>query len=80
MEGLLRKQKGVDFCLWILHVPLPQLGMKTDGNGRKNPISTSISIFFLVETVVGSKNAGSKMKSEYADIRKWTNTDGEPEN
>jgi hypothetical protein len=26
--------------------PLFQVGMKTDGNGRKNLISTSVSIFF----------------------------------
>jgi hypothetical protein len=54
--------------------------MKTDGNGRKNPISTSVSIFFLAETGPGSENAGLKTKSEYADIRKQTNTDFEPEN
>jgi hypothetical protein len=53
--------------------------MKTDENGQKNPISTSVSIF-LAETGTGSENAGSKTKSEYMDIRKWTNMDGEPEN
>jgi hypothetical protein len=53
--------------------------MKTDGDGRKNPISTSVSIFFC-ETGAGSKNAGSKTESEYADIWKQKNTDGEPEN
>jgi hypothetical protein len=54
--------------------------MKTDGNGRKKPISTSVSIFFLAETGPGSENAGSETESEYADMRKRTNTDGEPEN
>jgi hypothetical protein len=33
-----------------------------------------------VETEAGSENAGSKMESKYADIRKRTNTDGESEN
>jgi hypothetical protein len=47
-----------------------QVAMKTDGNGRKNPISTSVSIFFLAETGSGSKNTGSETESEYADIRK----------
>jgi hypothetical protein len=52
--------------------------MKTDGNGRKNPISTYVSIF--LETGTGLENTGSKTQSEYANIRKQTNTDGEPEN
>jgi hypothetical protein len=56
-----------------------EVAMKTDGNGRKNPISTSISIFFGGNGI-GSENTGSKTESEYADIRKRTNTDGEPEN
>jgi hypothetical protein len=50
-----------------------------DENGRKTPISTSVSIFFG-----GNRNGfgkyGSKTESEYADIQKRTNTDGEPEN
>jgi hypothetical protein len=37
-------------------------------------------LYFLVETGAGLENAGSKTESEYADIQKWTNTDGEPEN
>jgi hypothetical protein len=37
-------------------------------------------LYFLAETGVGSENAGSKTESEYADIRKRTNTDEEPEN
>jgi hypothetical protein len=57
-----------------------RLAMKTDGNGRKNPISTSVSIFFLAKTESGLENTGSETESEYADIRKRTNTDGEPEN
>jgi hypothetical protein len=51
-----------------------------DENGRKNPISTSVSIFFLAETGAGSENTGSKTESEYADIRKRTNMDGELKN
>jgi hypothetical protein len=46
----------------------------------ENSISTSVSLFFLTETGAGSENVGSKMESEYTDIRKRTNTDGEPEN
>jgi hypothetical protein len=53
--------------------------MKTDGNRRKNPISIFVPIFFS-ETGADSENAGSTTESEYADIRKQTNTDGEPEN
>jgi hypothetical protein len=51
-----------------------------DENGRKNHISTSVSIFFLMETGAGSENASLKTESEYADIRKRTNTDEETEN
>jgi hypothetical protein len=50
-----------------------------DENGRKNSISTSVSIFF-VEMKAGSENTGLKTESEYANIRKRTNTDGEPKN
>jgi hypothetical protein len=55
------------------------LGMKTDGNGRKNLFLLPF-LYFLVETGAGSENAGTKTESEYADIRKRTDTDGEPEN
>jgi hypothetical protein len=34
----------------------------------------------LAETESGSENTGSETESEYADIRKRTNTDGEPKN
>jgi hypothetical protein len=34
----------------------------------------------LVKTEAGSENAGSKTESEYTEIRKRTNTDGEPKN
>jgi hypothetical protein len=50
--------------------------MKTD---RKTLFLLSF-LYFLAETGAGSKNAGSKTESEYADIRKRTNTDGELEN
>ena len=53
--------------------------MKTDGNGRKNLISTSISIFFLAETESDSENTGTETGSGYAEVRKRTNTDVEPE-
>jgi hypothetical protein len=33
-----------------------------------------------METGSGSENVGLEMESGYADIRKRTNTDGEPEN
>jgi hypothetical protein len=35
---------------------------------------------FLAKTGSGSENTGSETESEYADIRKRTNTDGKPEN
>ena len=53
--------------------------MKTDGNGRKNLISTSISIFFLAETESDSENTGTETGSGYAEVRKRTNTDVVPE-
>lgn len=46
-----------------------------DGNGQKKAISTSV-FFFLAKTGLGSENAGTEMKSKYADVR---NTDVEPE-
>jgi hypothetical protein len=55
----------------------------SDENGRKqtkNPISTSISIFFWRKMGSGSENAGLEAESGYADAWKRTNTDGEPEN
>jgi hypothetical protein len=52
------------------------LVMKTDGK----TIFLLLFLYFLAETGAGSDNAGSKIESEYADIRKRTNTDGEPEN
>ena len=47
--------------------------MKTDGNRRKNLISTFVSIF-LAETESGSENTGTETGSGYAE-----NTDVEPE-
>jgi hypothetical protein len=55
-------------CDWLV--------MKTDGNGRKNLISSSVSIFFLMKTGSGSENAGSKTEPEYTDVRKRTNIVG----
>jgi hypothetical protein len=53
--------------------------MKTDGNGRKKLYFYFRFYIFFAKMGAGSKNAGSKTESEYADIRKQTNTDGEPE-
>jgi len=53
--------------------------MKMDGNRRKNLISTSVFIFFLAETGSGSENTGTETGSGYAEVRKRTNTDVEPE-
>jgi hypothetical protein len=55
----------------------------SDENGRKRtekPYFYFRFYIFLAETGSGSENTGSEMESEYADIRKRTNTDGEPEN
>jgi hypothetical protein len=54
--------------------------MKTDGNGQKKSYFYFRFYIFLTETGAGSENTGSKTQSEYADIRKRTNTDGEPKN
>jgi hypothetical protein len=35
---------------------------------------------FFFETEAGLKNTGSKTESKYTDIRKRTNTNGEPKN
>jgi hypothetical protein len=50
--------------------------MKTDGK----TLFLLPFIYFLAETGAGSENAGSKTESEYADLRKRTNMDGEPKN
>ena len=55
------------------------LAMKTDENGWKNLISTSVFIFFLAETGSGSENTGTETGSGYAEVRKQTDTDVEPE-
>jgi hypothetical protein len=55
----------------------------SDENGRKRTEKTIFLLpflYFLAKTGSGSENMGSKTESEYADIRKRTNTDGEPEN
>jgi hypothetical protein len=55
----------------------------SDENGRKRtekPYFYFRFYIFLAETESGSENTSSKTKSEYADIRKRTNTDGEPKN
>jgi hypothetical protein len=55
----------------------------SDENGRKRtekPYFYFSFYIFLAETESGSENTGSETESEYADIRKRTNTDGEPEN
>jgi hypothetical protein len=38
-----------------------------------------VSIFFLTKTGSGSENTGLKTESGYANVRKRTNTDREPE-
>ena len=50
------------------------VGMKTDGNGRKNSSPVFVSIF--LETGSDKKN---KTKTD-RDVRKLTNMDGELEN
>jgi hypothetical protein len=55
----------------------------SDENGRKRmekPYFYFCFYIFFAEMGPGSENTGSKTESEYADIRKRTNTDGEPEN
>jgi hypothetical protein len=55
----------------------------SDENGRKRtekPYFYFRFYIFLAEMESGSENTGSETESEYADIRKQTNTDGEPEN
>jgi len=54
------------------------IGMKMDGNERKNLISISVFIF-LAEARLSSENTGTETRSDYAKIRKQTNTDVEPE-
>jgi hypothetical protein len=49
--------------------------ISSDENGRKTKlISTSVSIFFLLETGSGSENTGSETEQEYAGVRKRTTT------
>jgi hypothetical protein len=50
--------------------------MKTDGK----TLFLLPFLYFLPETGAGSENMGSKTESEYTDIRKRTNTDGELKN
>jgi hypothetical protein len=60
-----------------------KLTLASDENGRKRtekPYFYFRFYIFLAETESGSENTGSETESEYADIRKRTNTDGEPEN
>ena len=51
----------------------------SDENERKNLISTSVSVFFLKKTGSGSENTGIETRPGYAEVRKRTNTDVEPE-
>ena len=49
--------------------------MKTDG---KNSFLL-LFLYFLAETGSGSENTGTETGSDYAKVRKRTNTDAEPE-
>jgi hypothetical protein len=65
---------------WLLFIYMYCLSChSSDENGRKNPISTFISIFFGGNGM-GSENTGLEMESGYVDARKRTNTDREPKN
>jgi hypothetical protein len=66
-----------------VHLDVSLAHLDSDENGRKRmekPYFYFHFYFFFAETGSGSENAGLKTESEYADARKWTNTDGEPEN
>jgi hypothetical protein len=59
------------------------LSRGSDENGLKRTEKTIfllMFLYFLAETRAGSENTGLEIKSGYADARKRTNTDGEPEN
>jgi hypothetical protein len=47
----------------------PQLAMKTNENGWKNPIFLLLFLYFLTETGLGSENVGLKTELGYADTR-----------
>jgi hypothetical protein len=70
MEFSISKEGAM--ALFALHVA-------SDENGRKNSISTSVSIFFGGNRIRFGKY-GFETESGYADVRKRTNTDGEPKN
>jgi hypothetical protein len=73
---------GKQILLFTLEVARFMHG-SNDENGRKRtekPYFYFRFYIFLAETKSGSENTGSETESEYADIRKRTNTNGEPEN
>jgi hypothetical protein len=53
--------------------------MKTDGNGQKNHISTSVSIFFGGNGI-GFGKCGFENGIGICGCTETNNTDGEPEN
>jgi hypothetical protein len=64
------------FCTFAGKIQIPlhragEVGMKTDGK----TLFLLLFLYFFAKT-----GAGSKIESEYADIRKRINTDGEPKN
>jgi len=59
-----------------------ELDMSRDENGRKRTEKTSFLhpfLYFLTETRSGSEKTGTETGSGYAEVRKRTNTDVEPE-
>jgi hypothetical protein len=68
------------FSSWLVGgdvLEITDVAMKMD---EKTLFLLLFLYFFLAETGSGSKNAGLETESGYADTRKRTNTDGEPEN
>jgi hypothetical protein len=55
---------------------ITDVAMKMDGK----TLFLLLFLYFLAETGSVSENAGLETESGYADTRKRTNTDGEPEN
>ena len=43
------------------------IGMKAVGNGRENPLTTSVTVFFYTGTGTGTGKAVGKAKSELRD-------------
>jgi len=52
--------------------------VSSDENGRKISFLL-LFLYFLAKTGSGSENTGTETVSDYAEVRKRTNTDVEPE-